>query len=321
MIQSVLAQTYRDYTLILVSDCSVDNSKEICDKYERVDERIQVIYHEVNYGMATSRDDGYMAGNSEWVTFVDADDILMPGFLAELFSLANDEVDICGCGIGIEGKPEGRILVDARERIAGTFNEKELFHEIFTIGKGGLGKEVCWGKIIRRELIEKFINTLRTKKALMPRTYLNDYAFSPYLWYYCRKASYTDKKLYFYRYRPDSISHKRVFNEHYRQQVIACSERIRFLSTTPEKDTLVRQVLNCFAIVSQMYYIMCCSVCEDNLKQKGERTIKEFIHDNQKYISVKGIYSFRKLLAYINARVFCWNKKVWFYMLGKLIYR
>lgn len=321
MIQSVLAQSYKDYSLILVSDCSVDNSKEICDKYAGMDERIQVIHNRTNCGAGASRDAGYMAGHSEWVTFVDADDILMPGFLTELFALVKDDVDMCGCCVGIEGKPEGRIVADAKKELAGVFDGKEIFHKIYTLGEGGVGKEPCWGKIIRRKLIEIFISDLRMRKELMPRTYFNDIPFSPYLWYYCRKVAYTDQKLYLYRYRSDSISHKKFFNEHYRQQVIACGERIRFLSTIPEKDTLVRQTLNCFAIVSHMYYIMCCSVCDDKLKQRGERTISEFIYDNQKYVSVRGIYNFRKLLAYINARVFCWNKKIWFYTLGKIIYK
>ena len=76
-IAMVRKQTFTDWELILVEDCSKDASREVLQKIEAQlkDSRIRVIYKEKNEGAAKARNTGIAAANGEYLAFLDADDI------------------------------------------------------------------------------------------------------------------------------------------------------------------------------------------------------------------------------------------------------
>ena len=75
-VDSILAQTYRDFELILVDDGSPDNCGKICDEYAKKDSRVKVI-HKVNGGVSSARNMGLDNAKGEWITFIDADDYVV----------------------------------------------------------------------------------------------------------------------------------------------------------------------------------------------------------------------------------------------------
>lgn len=83
-IDSILAQTYRDFELILVDDGSPDNCGAICDEYARRDSRIRVI-HQENGGLSAARNAGIDIATGEYISFVDSDDWVHPEYLAYLY--------------------------------------------------------------------------------------------------------------------------------------------------------------------------------------------------------------------------------------------
>lgn len=72
-IESILAQTFTDFELILVDDGSKDKSGQICDEYAIKDERVKVI-HQKNSGVANARNNGIACADGSYLCFVDADD-------------------------------------------------------------------------------------------------------------------------------------------------------------------------------------------------------------------------------------------------------
>lgn len=94
-IDSVLAQSFCDYELILVDDGSADNSGGICDRYAASDSRIIVI-HGVNRGVSYARNTGLDCMSGEWLLFLDADDALHPHALSCISDVisANEGVDL-----------------------------------------------------------------------------------------------------------------------------------------------------------------------------------------------------------------------------------
>jgi len=72
-IESVLAQTYDDYEVIIIDDGSSDKSPGICDHYAERDERISVI-HKQNEGLSAARNDGIKMAKGQYVAFLDGDD-------------------------------------------------------------------------------------------------------------------------------------------------------------------------------------------------------------------------------------------------------
>ena len=70
-VDSILAQTFTDWELLLIDDGSPDRSGEICDGYAMKDARIRVI-HKENGGVSSARNVGLDATKGKWVVFVDS---------------------------------------------------------------------------------------------------------------------------------------------------------------------------------------------------------------------------------------------------------
>ncbi len=76
-VNSVLAQTYKKWELIIVDDCSTDNTDEIIH-FEYRDSRIRYLKNTRNMGAAVSRNKGLKEAKGKWIAFLDSDDIWMP---------------------------------------------------------------------------------------------------------------------------------------------------------------------------------------------------------------------------------------------------
>ena len=97
-IDSILAQTYTDFELLLINDGSTDESGEICDEYAKKDSRIVVI-HKVNEGVSIARNTGIKRSSSKYITFIDSDDYISTNYLLNLIEIhekLNAELTISG---------------------------------------------------------------------------------------------------------------------------------------------------------------------------------------------------------------------------------
>lgn len=93
-IDSVLAQTYPHFELILVNDGSKDTSGSICNEYAANDNRIKVI-HIPNGGVSNARNTGIDSANGKYLVFIDSDDWVMADHLAQLLPIDNEDW-VCG---------------------------------------------------------------------------------------------------------------------------------------------------------------------------------------------------------------------------------
>jgi glycosyltransferase involved in cell wall biosynthesis len=93
-IESVLAQSWRDFELIVVNDCSKDSSQQIADEYAKTDSRIRVISHEKNGGVAAARNTGLFAAQRPWIVIQDSDDTMMPERLATYVRMIAEQPDV-----------------------------------------------------------------------------------------------------------------------------------------------------------------------------------------------------------------------------------
>ena len=83
-VDSILAQTFTDFELILVDDGSKDQSGQICDEYARMDTRVKVI-HKENGGLSDARNTGMDQASGKYFMFVDSDDYIAPTMLVAKF--------------------------------------------------------------------------------------------------------------------------------------------------------------------------------------------------------------------------------------------
>lgn len=90
-IQSILNQSFSDFELLIVNDCSTDNSLLELEKINS--DKIRVIHHQVNKGLAATRNTGIKNTQSDYITFLDADDEWCPDFLKSIHHLIHNFSD------------------------------------------------------------------------------------------------------------------------------------------------------------------------------------------------------------------------------------
>lgn len=77
-IESVLAQTYQNWEMLIVDDCSTDNTKEIVEQYQKKDSRIKYHCLKHNSGAAVARNTALRMTKGRWIAFLDSDDLWKP---------------------------------------------------------------------------------------------------------------------------------------------------------------------------------------------------------------------------------------------------
>lgn len=94
---SVLNQTYPNFELLVVDDCSKDNSLQLIQQKAQSDDRIRVIALEHNAGVANARNVGIKEARGEFIALLDNDDLWTVDKLERQLALANKGADIVYC--------------------------------------------------------------------------------------------------------------------------------------------------------------------------------------------------------------------------------
>ena len=219
-VDSVLAQTFRDFELILVDDGSPDGCPGICDAYAAKDPRIRVV-HKENGGLSDARNAGLSVAKGDLIAFIDSDDWVAPDFLQAMYdTLTRERADIVECKVvktdgseeHVAGATGGEIAAadaggaggagpaDAGAREAGAppvpqaFDTESALRELIY---DGVFHQTVWNKLYRREVLEGILFAVGR---------LNEDEFWTYQVF--ARASLIVKisrPLYFYFQRPGSI--------------------------------------------------------------------------------------------------------------------
>lgn len=183
-IDSIINQTYKNLEIILVNDGSTDNSGSICDEYGKKDNRITVI-HQENQGVSKTRNNGLKKSTGEYLTFIDADDIISENYVELLLKdISEKTLNICTLSLFdkeiTKRDSEGDII--------------ELSKDNFiTICKYGLINTPCC-KLFSTKILKENNITFDTSLSLG-----EDLLFNLDYFNYIDKINIIDKDLYFYR--------------------------------------------------------------------------------------------------------------------------
>ena len=129
-IDSILAQTFTDFELLLIDDGSPDRSGEICDEYALKDSRIRV-FHKENGGVSSARNMGLDNAKGEWIAFVDSDDVVTSAYLMDMFNAIGSNTQFVlsnYCSFNIDSSVA--VLKDVfleKEEIVRYFIENKIF--------------------------------------------------------------------------------------------------------------------------------------------------------------------------------------------------
>ena len=176
-LRSVQNQSLKNIEIIIVDDCSLDNSTEMIKEYMKEDNRIIYLKHEINEGKIKSRTDGVKIAKGRYITIIDGDDSLSNEFiLYNCFSIANlSDLHIIEFNIAFFSKKQCKGLTNYNS-IKGLnnriifqpelsfkfvdFREKEKFE--------GFRDRNIVSKLIKNDIFQKIIEFIGSK-------YTNDY--------------------------------------------------------------------------------------------------------------------------------------------------
>ncbi|MCH5270489.1 MAG: glycosyltransferase family 2 protein [Lachnospiraceae bacterium] len=206
-VDSILAQTFTDFELILVDDGSTDSTGRICDDYAGKDSRIRVL-HKENGGLVSARKAGLSDATGEYATYVDGDDWIAPSWFADLCNTAKKEdADIVIADFTIAREKYREPFTQIME--GGIFVEDKIRKDIYScmLCKGeyfSFGfQPSLWSKLFRRELLVPY------QTAVDERIRLGEDAacFYPCVLEAKKVVYLKGYHGYFYRMRETSISH------------------------------------------------------------------------------------------------------------------
>jgi len=135
---SVLGQSHRNLELILVDDGSTDGSSEMCHQIAAGDDRV-VVFHQPNGGVSSARNTGIAHATGDYLTFVDADDLLAPGALSTVVRrLAETGADLACFGMTFAYHDGSRVIRESVLAVAQDIllespaEMREVFFELFS---------------------------------------------------------------------------------------------------------------------------------------------------------------------------------------------
>lgn len=195
-IESICAQTFSDWELLLIDDGSKDGGEKLCDEYAKSDDRIKVV-HQENGGVSAARNHGLDLAKGEYIVFVDGDDYIASDYLEILYNIiAKYDVDIvCSNWAEILGEKKECMpirIIEEEKLLRG--NEKVFEDSMNAIleGKGSYMGIVC-AKLFRRSKIgeQRFQNYKYGEDTLFMYTLLakgvDMYLHTVYGYFYVRR--------------------------------------------------------------------------------------------------------------------------------------
>lgn len=191
MVDSVLSQTYENFELIIVDDCSTDNSFDVAKTFEQADKRVTVLKNEKNTGPGPAKNKGLEAAKGEYITFIDLDDWVENDALEVMVkSINNSDVVVAGYH---QDFLNDNYELDYSVLVLPTISDdKELSSEVFAELDKDKVFSFCWQKLYSTKIIRD--NSIR----FPARMHSEDFFFNVDYFSHVNRASILDKAFYHY---------------------------------------------------------------------------------------------------------------------------
>lgn len=210
-VDSVLAQTFGDFEVILVDDGSPDETGELCDRLAAEDSRIHVV-HKQNEGLGFARNTGLEHARGEWILFLDGDDSIDPQTLETALRVAESDSEIDQVRFlfrRFRDTPPEPLNVDVArlesmvKRGRGAIMPILAFVSTAFKPEAGIATNAsAWGGIYRSTLFSEKGVRFHSERELISE----DYVFNLEAGAVCRAIAFTSYPLYNYRHNPASLS-------------------------------------------------------------------------------------------------------------------
>lgn len=266
-LESVVAQTYPHYEVLLINDGSTDHSDQICEEYTEKNDKFYVI-HKENGGASSARNIGIQNAKGDYIFFLDSDDWLESTALEKMISTAKDQnADIVFC--------EAQ-AVDDEEHVL-TNNWYSYKHPYETASSYSIMSRMMeqkefhvaiWMLLLDRRIFTD--NDLLFKEGIIYEDMIISYQF------YClaHRAAHVRQKLYKRRYRPNSVMTSKKTEKNYISAATVYREVARFRKTLPKEKQSPQHLIRCAFNVLTIYRQM-----TPEIQKKYQSDYQEIVHD------------------------------------------
>lgn len=164
-VESVLRQTYKNFELLVINDCSTDGTEKIVKEYASKDNRVKLITNSENLGVSLTRLEGLKQAKGDWIAILDSDDAWMPEKLEKQISLQKrlnaDVVFTAVTYIASDGKSLNWVLnvpesVNYKKLLkqniitnSSAITKKDLFEQYYAIGDDMHEDFAIWLNILK----------------------------------------------------------------------------------------------------------------------------------------------------------------------------
>ena len=167
-LRSIQNQSLKNIEIIVIDDCSLDNSTDIIEEYTKIDKRIIFIKHNINEGPIKSRSEGIRMAKGKYITIIDGDDsYIHKDILYDSLYVANmEDLDIVEFKALKYRKGKFRRIVN-NFKINNIIYQPELRTIFFNIKKNesirAIKNRVIWAKLVKRKIFLKALNNIGLK--------------------------------------------------------------------------------------------------------------------------------------------------------------
>lgn len=153
-IESIESQSGQTFEVIVINDGSTDGTAAVCDRLAERYDNLRII-NLSDLGVSAARNRGLEQAVGEYITFVDADDRLRPGTLAELYRILTEtDSDMAGCAFAVWSRQEEwQTLAESDANRSGGWETIEYNNNSYLEEAILRGNSRCWSKLYRRSLI------------------------------------------------------------------------------------------------------------------------------------------------------------------------
>lgn len=308
-LESIVAQTYSDFEVIVIDDGSTDKSGKICDDWAARDSRI-CVYHEVNSGVSSARNKGLKIAKGEWILFIDSDDWIDSRMLEICMrEMISSNAEICFFG-NKEVREENVNLVIEYERC----NIKKITEEQFLDFQYRIfnrDRKACCNrniiklsspcKLYKKELLDK--NNITFQEQLVTG---EDGVFNLYAYQYAKSGVCIEEPLYYYRIHKESVTQRFTPNIEKNFTVLHKAYE-RFINSTDNvnkfKEVFEERMIWSFSFCCILKY--CHQDNPANYRRRKQEFLTEYdrnYKENIKNVSLKNFRLKKKIIFYFIKR-------------------
>lgn len=206
-VESIQSQTYENLEIILVDDCSTDNSLKLCKQYASKDPRLKIVEHPKNQGVSAARNSGIEISRGMYIAFVDSDDYLAPNAY-ECMVQAIDADDISQVVCNAYNVQDGKLTETAHYYGDGLVEGQDVIAELAKplAFSGGTDKRVRmlavpWNRLYLRDIIIE--NNVCFEAGV---DFGEDMLFNINFYRFAKRVKFINKILYYHNIVSNSLS-------------------------------------------------------------------------------------------------------------------